>query len=58
VFAQGLALFYKGDFTGAAKVFEGIQTTDPAARHYIEKCDEMIVNPPSGWNGVWVITSK
>jgi adenylate cyclase len=58
VFAQGLALFYKGDFTDAVKIFEKIQTTDPAARHYMAKCNEMIESPPSDWNGVWVITSK
>jgi adenylate cyclase len=58
VFAQGLDLFYKGDFSAAVKIFEGIETTDPAAGHYIRKCGDMIENPPSEWNGVWVITSK
>jgi adenylate cyclase len=58
VFAQGLALFYKGDFSGAAAVFADIEATDPAAGHYIKKCREMIENPPAEWHGVWVITSK
>jgi adenylate cyclase len=58
VFAQGLALFYKGDFAGAATTFAGIEATDPAAQHYIKKCNEMIENPPPEWFGVWVITSK
>lgn len=58
VFARGLALFYKGDFAGAVKIFSEIETTDPAAHKYIAKCNEMIENTPSDWNGVWVITSK
>jgi adenylate cyclase len=58
VFAQGLALFYKGDFPGAATVFARIEGSDPAARHYGTKCCELIDNPPAEWQGVWVITSK
>jgi len=58
VFSQGLAQFYDGDFAGAAKTFNRIEAVDPAARHYIAKCIEMTGNPPSKWNGVWVITSK
>jgi adenylate cyclase len=58
VFAQGLALFYKGDFAGAAAIFGVIEKTDPAAVHYGRKCSDLIDNPPADWHGVWVITSK
>jgi len=57
-FAEGLALFYKGDFQGAMAVFSGIREKDPAARSYGAKCRDLIDHPPADWHGVWVITSK
>jgi adenylate cyclase len=57
-FAEGLALFYRGDFQGAASVFSGIREEDPVARSYDVKCRDLIDHPPADWNGVWVITSK
>jgi len=58
VFAEGLALFYKGDFAGASAVFSGLKDADPAARSYEAKCRNLIDNPPADWQGVWVITTK
>jgi len=57
-FSGGLALFYKGDFAGAAAVFFELADADPAARAYVSKCREMIAQPPDEWQGVWVITTK
>lgn len=57
-FAQGLALFYRGDFPKAAAVFSGIKQDDPAARSYEAKCRDLTGNPPEDWEGVWVITTK
>jgi adenylate cyclase len=58
VFAEGLSLFYKGDFQTASEVFSSIKDSDPAARSYMAKCSEMIDHPPVEWKGIWVITSK
>jgi adenylate cyclase len=57
-FAEGLALFYKGDFSGAATVFSNLKEADPAARSYGAKCLDLIGHPPADWQGVWVITTK
>ena len=58
VFSQGLRAFYSGDFSVAEKHFASIAGKDPASSCYAEKCRELLTNPPSEWNGVWVMTSK
>jgi adenylate cyclase len=58
VFSQGLEAFYTGDFNGAEKHFAEIADRDPAAACYVEKCRELLADPPSEWEGVWVMTSK
>ncbi len=57
-FAEGLALFYKGDFPGAEDVFSGLAEADPAARAYVAKCSELTGHPLENWQGIWVITTK
>jgi adenylate cyclase len=57
-FAEGLALFYSGNFLQAQNVFSGLAGRDPAARAYLAKCLELIEHPPEVWQGVWVITTK
>lgn len=57
-FAEGLKLFYSGDFQQAQNIFSSLTQEDPAARSYVAKCGELIENPPKDWQGVWVITTK
>jgi adenylate cyclase len=57
-FAEGLALFYRADFSGAAAVFSNLKDADPAASSYGAKCRDLIDHPPADWHGVWVITTK
>jgi len=57
-FAEGLTLFYRGDFSGAESVFSGLKQDDPVARSYETKCRDLIDTPPEDWKGVWVITTK
>ncbi|MFH1992466.1 MAG: adenylate/guanylate cyclase domain-containing protein [Pseudomonadota bacterium] len=57
-FAQGLALFYEGDFSKALKIFSAIHDLDSAAAAYAEKCRFLAANRPEDWQGVWVMTSK
>ena len=52
-----------GDFKAAkkeAKVCKklGLHNLDIAYDLYIERCDDMIKNPPEDWDGVFVATSK
>ena len=57
-FSAALALFYRGDFAAAQKLFLTITDEDAAARAYVAKCDEMIKQPPESWQGVWVVTTN
>lgn len=57
-FAEGLKLFYSGDFQQAQNIFSGLAGEDPAAHSYVAKCGELIENPPKEWDGVWIITTK
>jgi adenylate cyclase len=58
VFARGLDLYYRGDFSAAAEVFAQTARRDPAAEAYQRKCRELEADPPGGWQGVWLMTSK
>ena len=57
-FHQGLSLFYNGEFKSALKTFSSIQKIDPAAATYATRCRTFIDNPPSHWQGVWVMETK
>ncbi|MFP4349968.1 MAG: adenylate/guanylate cyclase domain-containing protein, partial [Desulfococcaceae bacterium] len=50
--------FYAGRFTAARSRFAEIADIDPAARAYVQKCDDLIRVPPKAWKGVWVMHSK
>ncbi|MHB8908566.1 MAG: CHASE2 domain-containing protein [Syntrophales bacterium] len=58
IFAEGLAEFYRGRFEQAAAIFAGLTGRDPAAHAYTAKCRTLAEQPPDGWNGVWVVTTK
>lgn len=58
IFAEGLDLFYRGQFLQAEEIFRRIEEIDPAAAHYIVKCRELFESPPKEWQGVWVVTTK
>jgi adenylate cyclase len=56
-FRTGLELFAQGDFAGAIKVLEQLPN-DPAAGHYIRRCQALMAHPPESWDGVWEMTEK
>lgn len=60
VFVFSLHLFYQGKFQEALRGFSAIGHLDPPSARYVEKCRELIRNPPdlASWKGVWVATSK
>ncbi len=61
-FAEGLAHWYDADFSAAARLFRECAVAAPCdalALRYATRCDEYLVNPPTGaWNGVEVMTTK
>ena len=56
-FSTGLDRFRAGDFARAVETFSTLPD-DPAARHYVQRCEALIAQPPKDWNGVWELTSK
>ncbi len=57
-YEQGVELFQAGQFADARPIFERLAEADPAAVSYVPRCDTLIANPPTDWNGVWVLTEK
>jgi adenylate cyclase len=57
-FKQGLGLFYKGELEQAEKIFAEIQTRDPAAEAYAQKCQTLLSTELMDWNGGWVMKTK
>ena len=62
LFRDGLAKYRRRDFAGARTLFERVRElhhSDKAATVYIERCQELLRNPPpEDWNGVWTMDSK
>ncbi len=56
-FSTGLKHFNKGEFKEAITAFSQLPE-DPAAKHYIRRCEQLCNNPPSSWDGVWELTEK
>ncbi len=61
-FAAALEEYRNGDFQAARDMFEACRAKAPddnAARLYVERCGELIANPPGEpWRGVWILDEK
>ena len=57
-FADGLRLFYNGDFALAHENFIKTAGQDNAARLYALQCEKFIQTAPDEWDGVWELGSK
>lgn len=58
VFSRALEAYYAGRFGQALKMFREIADQDPPAQAYVRRCENLIVNPPAQWNGLWVMREK
>lgn len=58
LFAKGLSAFYSGRFAEAIAHFEPLREKDPPAAAYWRKCKALQAEPPSTWDGVWIMTEK
>jgi adenylate cyclase len=56
-FAVGLKHFSEGNFKLAMNVFSQLPD-DPAAKHYLQRCEKFVNQPPGSWDGVWELTEK
>ena len=57
-FHRGLVAFYQGDIDQGEKRFAQIESSDPAALAYAEKCRTIRNEKPANWKGVWVMKTK
>ncbi len=57
LFAEGLKLYYAGDFAQARECFLAAGN-DPPAKSYAAECARLEADPPEEWDGVWTLTSK
>jgi hypothetical protein len=58
---EGLKKYKKAEFKSALLEFEKaleIIPTDGPTQVYIKRCKEFILDPPSDWDGVYVMKTK
>lgn len=57
-FNAGLQEFYAGEFKKAISEFRKLIEIDPTSIKYINKCNELEIEKPLNWTGIWEITQK
>ncbi|MDA0997980.1 MAG: GAF domain-containing protein [Proteobacteria bacterium] len=60
-FKSGRQHYNKGNFDKAISLFNECLKANPSdklAQIYIDRCDALIMEPPTDWDGVFVMTSK
>jgi adenylate cyclase len=60
-FRDGIEKYRRGDWTLAVAAFgEALKANpdDQLSQTYIERCEQLLANPPASWTGVWAMTSK
>lgn len=58
---QALNLYYQGHFQDGKKIFEKLlkeAPKDELCKLYLERCEILIQNPPTDWDGVETFTTK
>ena len=60
LFEKGLEEYRRGGFERALKYFEMVLEIkdDPPSKVFVERCRDLIVNPPSEWDGVYTMKTK
>lgn len=61
VFESGITAFRAGRFAEANAEFEKARDAgldDGLTKMYLERCDQLIADPPEAWDGVWTLTKK
>lgn len=60
-FVAARGLYVVGDFGGAAQAFAALTESGLApelARSYRQRCEELAVEPPEEWTGIWTFREK
>ena len=61
LFSEGLNYYREGKWDKAVDKFKKIveiDNNDAPSRVFIERCEILMNNPPSSWDGVWTMTTK
>lgn len=56
-FAEGLRLYFAGDFAPAIEIFSS-WADDPPSQVFAKRCSILKDDPPKDWDGVWTFTEK
>lgn len=60
-FRDGTAAYQRGDWDRAIDCFRlslRAHPSDPISAMYVERCEQLRAQPPSAWDGVWIMTEK
>lgn len=60
-YAAALALYRAGSFDEAGRAFDAIASDNPddrAAAIFVDRCRDLVSEPPEGWTGETVLLSK
>ena len=60
-FNEGRKKYRLGDFTSSISSFQEClkaNSNDLLSKTYIERCEQLIKEKPTNWDGVWVMKSK
>ena len=57
-YAQAFALYEKGKFAEAERLFRTLSLTDKPSQVLAERCSELGAQPPAEWSGVFALTTK
>ena len=60
-FRDGIAKYRRGDWGPAILAFgQALQAnpSDKLSQTYIQRCEQLLEDPPDDWSGVWILTAK
>jgi adenylate cyclase len=60
-FRDGIVRYRRGDWDQAVAAFGEARKANPddrLAQLYLERCEQLLADPPSDWDGVWALSAK
>ena len=57
-YSEAFALYEKGKFAEAERLFRMLSLTDKPSQVLAERCSELGAHPPAEWSGVFALTTK
>jgi adenylate cyclase len=60
-FRDGIEKYRRGDWTPAIASFDQALKANPDDRlsqKYIERCEQLLADPPAEWDGIWELSAK